>query len=175
MYKNILISTLVCLVLVSSIVYAQSYSCIDTDTSQFSTILNVDDDSITITYNETCKFSCNTETGKCEPSPYEMGLIDVSVLFAVLGIAFVMFFIHGKVEQEAFKLLFFMVGLMFVFATLLLAIILIQQSNKTIVLGAVETLVFYFEVVLGLAILLLFIFILVDAFKVIKEKNYKFW
>lgn len=176
MMKNkLLLSFLISLVMFSSIGYANNYTCIDSDTSHFETTITVESDAIPISYNETCNFGCKDETGRCEPSPYEMGLIDVSVLFAILVMGIVFIYLHGKVGQEAFSLLFFLVGLMFIFASLILSIILIQESNKSVVLGSVETLVFFFEIVIGVAILLLFIFILVDGFKLIKEKNYKFW
>jgi len=172
--KRILLIALVCVALFSSVGLA-SYSCLNETTSQFTTTITVSGSSIPIAYNETCKFNCKAETGECNPSPYDMNFVDVSVMFIVFAIGLAFFYIHGKVGNEAFRLMYFLIGLMFLFASLLLAIILIQQSNKSITFGAVETLIFFFEIIIGFSILVLFIFILVDAFKLAQEKKLKFW
>jgi len=172
--KKILLTALVLIALFSTVGLAD-YTCSNSTTSHFTTTINVNGNLVPVSYDETCNFNCKTESGKCNPSPYDINFVDVSVMFIVFAIGLAFFYIHGKVGNEGFKLLYFMVGLMFLFASLLLAIILIQQSNKSLTFGAVETLIYFFEIIIGFSILVLFIFILVDAFKLAQEKKLKFW
>lgn len=172
--KKIILLTLVLVALFSTVGLAD-HTCSNSTTSHFTTTINVNGNLVPVSYDETCNFGCKTETGKCIPSPYEDWWINVSVMFIVFAIGLAFFYIHGKVGNEAFKLMYFMIGLMFLFASLLLAIIIIQQSNKSLTFGAVETLIYFFEIIIGFSILVLFLFILVDAFKLAEEKKLKFW
>jgi len=172
--KRTLLFALVLIAVFSTVSFAD-YNCTNSTTSHFSTTININGNSIPVNYDETCKYSCKTETGLCNPTPFENWWIDVSVMFIVFAIGIAFFYIHGKVGNDAFRLLFFMLGIMFIFASLLLAIILIQQTNKSLTLGAVETLIYMFEIIIGFSMLVLFIFIIVDAFKLAQEKKLKFW
>lgn len=168
--KKTLVAILV-LLLVSSVGYAQEYSCADSDTSTFSTTIIVDGNSIPIEYNETCNFDCKTETGRCNPSPYDVGLVDIGIMIFLLLVAVVLFYVSFKTDQTVYKLLYFLIGLIFVMGSLLTAITLIQTSGKSPVLGAVETIVWPVLILMFVTTLMLFLMILKDATDLLKGKN----
>jgi len=159
------------LLLVSSVAYAQEYACVDAVTSTFTTIINVDGNSIPISYNETCNFDCKTETGRCNPSPFDVGLVDIGIMIFLLLVAVVLFYVSFKTDQTVYKLLYFLMGLIFVMGSLLTTITLIQASGKSHVLGAVETIVWPVLILMFVTTLILFIMILKDATDLLKDKN----
>jgi len=166
-----IIALLVLLMAISSVAYAQEYVCSDADTSTFSTIIIVGSDSIPIRYNETCNFGCKSETGRCNPSPYDIGLVDVGIMFILLCIGLTFFYVSFRTDQAVYKLMYFLIALMFVFASMLTAIITMQQANKSAVLGSVEVMIWFFAIIIGITTLLLFLMILKDATDLLKKKK----
>ena len=169
--KNIVVVLLVLLIAVSSVAYAQEYTCADTVTSTFTTTIIVDGNSIPIEYDETCNFGCKTETGRCNPNPYDIGFVDVGIMIFLLLVAVVLFYVSFKTDQTVYKLLYFLMGLIFVVASLLTVVTLVQASGKSGVLGAVEFVVWPMLVIMFVTTLILFLMILKDATDLLKAKN----
>ena len=84
------------LALVSAPALAQNYTCIETNTSYFSTIITVSGSQIPINYNETCKFGCDDLTGRCIDAEVNLG--DVGIVVGLSFLAFIFIFASTRDE-----------------------------------------------------------------------------
>jgi len=170
-WKKIVIIVLIFLSLFPSISLAQNYTCLDENTSYFSTTIIVSSSSIPISYNETCKFECNSQTGRCNPSPYDIGIMDIAIMYGIFAIAVLFFILSWKTETDAFKIYYFFAGLLFLLATLLIMINYINLLNKATSLGFVEDMLWWVLIAYTFSIAILFVLMFADFWKLLKEKK----
>lgn len=108
------------------------------------TIYNATDGTILIPLSEniTCPFYCNNITGKCNASPYDVGLADIGIVFGLMGLAF--FFIwlsnkeffdipllKGRFTIDPLQILFFFSGFFIAWIDTSYFVTLVNNLNKT--------------------------------------------
>lgn len=167
----------------STNVLAESYTCMNDSISQYSTTIIVSGSSIPISYNDTCSFGCQVESGKCKPSPYEINQMDVGLLFGMIVFAIIMFYIsfklgsgEGSSEEDllkvhAFKIFFFMAGLIFLMASQLIMINYVSMINKTSSMGFIEDMLWFILAIIVISFVVLFLLVIKDAMNLIAQKK----
>jgi len=168
--KRLAITMMISFALLSTISLAD-YSCMNSTTSQFSTTITVSGSNIPISYNDTCKFGCQTETGKCNPSPYDIGIMDIGVMYGLFAIGVLFFILSWKTENDAYRVYFFFAGLLFLLANMLAMITYINVMNKATSLGYVEDMLWWVLVIYAFSIVILFVLMFVDFWKLLGEKK----
>jgi hypothetical protein len=146
MKRTILILTF--LIAVSSIGYAQNYTCLDANTSYFSTTITVSGSNIPITYNETCKFGCQAETGRCNPSPYDSSNFIIYLFLPI--ISFILLYLSTILKEEdwAMHLLLLIGALLFLIVPvgLLSNILPSPFSGLYLLLTVIVTIVIFYYI-----------------------------
>jgi hypothetical protein len=163
---------LIFLALFSSVGLAD-WNCLNNTFSQYSTTLTVGSSSVPLSYPKNCTLSggCNPTTGICYPSPYDISIMDLGILFGVITITIILFVLSFKVEQEGFKIFYFLVGLVFLLAVLLIIINYISIMNKESSLGFIADMLWYILVALVFTVVVIFILILKDLANLIVQKK----
>lgn len=165
------LSVLVFLLVISTVAMAEEYTCIDDSTSQYETTIIVSGSGIPITYNETCKFGCNTASGKCDADPYEDNTGLIGITFSLFALGVILILLSFRVDQDGFKHFYYFSGLLFLLAGLVTVQIYVQNTNKTSVLGYIDGLLWFLIVIFAFSLLLLFFLILYDLAKLMQEKG----
>lgn len=183
--KNLrmLISFLISLALFSSIGLANNYTCMDATTSFFSTLITVSGSSIPISYNETCKFGCQSESGKCKASPYDINIMDVGLLFGMIVFALLFFYLSFKLgtsegagesdllKVQAFKTYFFLTGLFFLLASQLIMVNYVSLINKGSSMGFIQDMLWFILAITGISFVIIFVMILKDVINLMIQKK----
>lgn len=181
--KKLLLSILLSSMLLSTVTFAQNYTCIDANTSYFTTTIIVSGSSIPISYNETCKFGCQEESGQCKPSPYITNVMDLGLLFGMVILAIIFFYLSFKIgggegageadilKIQAFKTYFFLVGLIFLLGFQLMLINYVSIMNKTVNFGFIEDLLWFILAIIAISMMALLVFILKDVANLIAQKK----
>jgi hypothetical protein len=145
--KKILIVILYIL-LFCNIGYAQNYTCLDANTSYFSTTITVSGSNIPITYNETCKFGCQNETGRCNPSPYDSSNFIIYLFLPI--ISFILLYLSTILKEEdwAMHLLLLIGALLFLIVPvgLLSNILPSPFSGLYLLLTVIVTIVIFYYI-----------------------------
>jgi len=168
--KNLITFILIFLAIFSSIGLAD-WNCLNDTHSQYSTTITVGSSNVPVSFPKRCPFNCKNETGECNPSPYEINMMDLGILFGVITITIILFILSFKVEQEGFKIFYFLVGLVFLLAVLLIIINYISIMNKETSLGFIANMLWYILVALAFTVVVIFIYILKDLANLIAQKK----
>src|SRR3989304_10010265 len=96
MMKRLFAAFLIFTVCLSTLGLAD-YNCTAANISSFSTVIPVNGANISIgPILDPCPFGCRNETGKCMPSPYDISIMDVGLLFGLIIFALIFFYLSFK-------------------------------------------------------------------------------
>lgn len=168
--KKLFVTLLLATLLFPSISFAD-FSCVNNTHMQFSTTINVNSQAVAVDYIERCPFNCKNETGQCNPSPYEIGIMDIGIMYGIFAISVLFFVLSWKTGTDAYRIYYFFAGLIFLLATLLMMITYIDLMNKSASIGYVEDMLWWILVVYIFSIVILFIMMFVDLWKLLSEKK----
>ena len=158
--KRIILVSII-LVMISTVAHAQNYTCLDNQTSQFETTLIVSGSSIPIQYNETCKFGCNDNTGRC----YESNIFDIGAAVVLSIVAFLLLFMGTRMDtsQWAIQLLLLGVSLLFLIAD----IGIIQKMSEISGSHTFEILLGVYSTIIWASLLIVMYFLLIVIIKAV--------
>jgi len=146
-------------------VYADSFICINSTLSQHDILwTNNTDGSVLVNASSPtpCSFGCKTETGQCNPSPYDIGIGSIGILFSILTLGTIFYIMSLRTDDEIFKVFFHFASLFFFLATLLIDITFIYNLNIASSMGYVEELLWFIAITLVITILNLTILLIND-------------
>jgi len=169
--RKVLLISLVLLLFFSNAALAD-YSCSDANTSLFNTTVTVGSSSIPVSYPTNCFLSggCNSATGQCFPSPYDVSLGSIGILFSILILGIIFYIMSLRVDDELYKIFFHFAALFFFLATLLIDVSFVNNLNITSSMGYVSDLLWIIIIALILAIFALFLLLLNDAIGALSGK-----
>ena len=161
-----LVLIFVFLILFSKIGLADYYTCLNDTISKWNSTITVNGNVINIDNSpsyETCQFGCNSATGRCNPSPYDVSIGSLGILFSILGLGLIFYIMSSRTEDEIYKIFFHFAALLFFLATLLIDVSFIDNLNIASTMGYVADLLWIILAALTMAIFALFMLLINDA------------
>lgn len=161
--KRCMVAMVAFLLSFSTVAMAENYTCVDTNTSFYSTVITVSGSSIPISYNESCPGGCNNITGACNPDPYASSNSMILVILPL--IAFILLYLSAtrKEEDWAIHLLLMVAALAFLITPIGIMQASAAQENNSLLNNPLTALYTFMIVIIILVIAYYILKIIVKA------------